>query len=129
MAFYGDPVNPPEKAKVKVIRNENWQSANLMFLFHQRLPGGDNTKQNAWQWGSIPRFYCHRSTHYTVHCAGDVCMPAGLNSSYSRLGLSAMYPGVKSVVWRSDTLPRVGLDDLISKPTILDFQQCSKQYS
>jgi hypothetical protein len=26
---------------------------------------------------SIPRFYCsHRSTHYIVHCVGDVIMPA-----------------------------------------------------
>jgi hypothetical protein len=26
--------------------------------------------------GSIPHFYCHRSTHYIVHCVGDVIMPA-----------------------------------------------------
>jgi hypothetical protein len=25
--------------------------------------------------GSIPRVYCHRSTHYIVHCVGDVIMP------------------------------------------------------
>jgi hypothetical protein len=26
--------------------------------------------------GNIPRFYCHISTHYIVHCVGDVIMPA-----------------------------------------------------
>jgi hypothetical protein len=49
--------------------------------------------------GSTPRFYCHRSTHYIVHCVGDVIKPAwrGLNSYYCRHALSAMYSGVKSV--------------------------------
>jgi hypothetical protein len=23
----------------------------------------------------LPRIYCHRSTHYIVHCVGDVIMP------------------------------------------------------
>jgi hypothetical protein len=36
-------------------------------------------------------------------------MPARSNSS-SRYGLSAVYPGVKSIVRRSDTIPQVGLD-------------------
>jgi hypothetical protein len=25
--------------------------------------------------GGMPRVYCHRSTHYIVHCVGDVSMP------------------------------------------------------
>jgi hypothetical protein len=53
--------------------------------------------------GSMPHFYCHRSTHCTS------CQ-RGLNSSYSRHALSAMYPGVKSLVSRSDAIPQVGLD-------------------
>jgi hypothetical protein len=47
---------------------------------------------------ALPRFYCHRCTHHIVH------------SSYSRHAQLAMYPGVMPVVWRSDTIPQVGLD-------------------
>jgi hypothetical protein len=46
--------------------------------------------------------HCH-CLHY---CVGDVIMPARSNSS-SRHALSAMYPGVQSVVWRSDAIPQV----------------------
>jgi hypothetical protein len=48
--------------------------------------------------------HCH-CLHY---CVGDGIMPARSNIS-SRHDLSAMYPGVKSVVWRSDAIPRVSL--------------------
>jgi hypothetical protein len=49
--------------------------------------------------------HCH-CLHY---CVGNGIMPARSNSS-SRRDLSAMYPGVKSVVWRSDAIPLVSLD-------------------
>jgi hypothetical protein len=51
----------------------------------------------------IPHWLC---PHY---CVGDVIMPARSNSP-ARHDFSAMYPGVKSVVWRSDAIPQVGLD-------------------
>jgi hypothetical protein len=64
--------------------------------------------------GSIPRFYCHRSKytwHSTLcrrrHHAGEVWIHVALFID----ALSAMYPGVKPVVWRSDAIPEVGLDD------------------
>jgi hypothetical protein len=50
--------------------------------------------------------YCLSLT--TRALLSDVIMPVRSNSS-SRHALSAMYPGVKSVVWRSDAI-RVGLD-------------------
>jgi hypothetical protein len=48
---------------------------------------------------SMRRCHCHSSIHYFVHCVGDVIMPC------------IMYPGVKPVVWRSDIIPQVGLDE------------------
>jgi hypothetical protein len=75
----------------------------------------------------------HRSIHYIVHCVVNVWSSCqrGLNSS-SRHALSAMYPGVKSVVWRiSDAIPLVqilhvgqfeyqgvGQDDLAKLPAL-----------
>jgi hypothetical protein len=48
---------------------------------------------------SIPRFYWLRSTQYIVHCVGDVIMPTRYELlCYFRHDLSAVYPGVKSVV-------------------------------
>jgi hypothetical protein len=45
--------------------------------------------------------HCH-CLHY---CVGDGIMPARSNSS-SGHDLSAMYPGVMSVVWRGDAIPQ-----------------------
>jgi hypothetical protein len=44
------------------------------------------------------------------HCVGDVIMPARSNTS-SWHDLLAMYPGVRSVVWRSGAIPQVSLDE------------------
>jgi hypothetical protein len=70
---------------------------------HHRIHRFISMRPAASARGRIPRFYCHRSTHYIVMCR------RGLNS-YSQHALSAMYPGVKSVVWLSDVIPQVGLD-------------------
>jgi hypothetical protein len=60
--------------------------------------------------GSIPRFYIVRDLTHNItlcrrrHHASEVWI------SLSRHALSAMYPGVNPVVWRSDAIPQVGLD-------------------
>jgi hypothetical protein len=46
------------------------------------------------------------SKNNTLSCVGDVIMPTRSNSA-SRHALSAMYPGKKSVVRRSDAIPQV----------------------
>jgi hypothetical protein len=55
-----------------------------------------------------------RCLHY---CVGDGINPARSNSS-SRHDLSTMYPGVKSIVWRSDAILQVGLDEYRSEARI-----------
>jgi hypothetical protein len=54
---------------------------------------------------SLKITHCH-CLHY---CEGDGIMPARSNGS-SRHDRSAMYPGVKTVVWWSDAIPQVSLD-------------------
>jgi hypothetical protein len=68
------------------------------------------TMRARWQGCRLPTSllkitHCH-CLHYYV---GNCIMPARSNSS-SRHYLSAMYPGVKPVVWRSDAIPQVSLD-------------------
>jgi hypothetical protein len=61
------------------------------------------------------------SEHNTLdlhYCVGDIIMLARSNSS-SLHALSAMYPGAKSVAWRGDAIPQVGLDAL--SKTLLIF--------
>jgi hypothetical protein len=66
--------------------------------------------------------------------SSDAIMPAARSNSYSRHDLSAMYPGVKSVVWRIDAIPQVGLDGvnqviLISRNMLIIQLEQSKKDS
>jgi hypothetical protein len=60
---------------------------------------GQNVRTYYFQLLEITHCHC---VHY---CVGGVIMSARSNSS-ARRDLSAMYPGVKSIVWPSDAIPQ-----------------------